>query len=210
MGSATLSRWETVEQWSPTLFLLGGCLMAGHAALSGIRAFTELATPPDVFVTVGHFVALVGLLGLYPVLVDRTPVVARIARAVLVVAAASWCVMTGTQLLALAGIVASLEAVLPDSFFMIVLTTTILTYGLFGISALRADRQSRRVGLFVLAPGGLTVVLIVNSAIGGANAVAGVGIGGGLTLSMLALGYILRSWGGQSERTPPVGDASAG
>lgn len=193
MTRLNVSHWGWVEQWGSRLFLLGGVLMLGHATMSGIRAFTGLATPPDAFVTAGHFVALVGLLGLYPAVLDRTPTVARAAGSVLVVALASWFVMTVTQLLALAGVVASLEAVLPSSFVVVVLASTILTYGLFGVATLRVDTWSRRVGVLVLTPGALTGALVVRSVIEWANPVGGVVIGGGLALSMLALGYSLRT-----------------
>ncbi|WP_255198533.1 hypothetical protein [Halorarius litoreus] len=206
----TFSNWNWVEQWGSTLFLLGGLLMAGHATLSGIRAFTDLATPPDVFVATGHFVALVGLLGLFPAIADRTPTTARAAGAALVVASASWFVMSVTQLLAFADVVASLVAVLPASFVVVVLGSTILTYGLFGVAALRVDTWSRRVGVLILAPGGLTVALVVRSITGWTTPVGGVAIGGGLALSMLALGYSLRTMDDRSRLHGTRGGATSG
>lgn len=210
MVRTLVARWRSVEQWGPMLFLLGGCLMAGHALLAGLRAVTGLPLPPDLFAPTGHLVALVGLLGLYPVFVDWTPVTARIAGTVLLLAAISWLGLSLTQLLVAVGMVSSLAAVLPESYFAIALASTILTYGLFGVTALRADRESRTVGCLVLAPGGLTALLIVNSALGGASAAGGIVIGGGLSLSMLGLGFLLRTWNGPSRSAVPVGEASTG
>lgn len=210
MVGGTSTHWDRVEQWSPTLFLVGGGLLGGHTAVQGIEAFTALAPPPDVFVTTGHLVALAGLVGLYPALVDRTP---RLARAGVIVAAlglVGWLVMTVVRFLAVAEIVTSLSAVFPDAFFMLVLGSMILTYALFGGATLRVDGSSRTVGLLVLAPVALIIMLMGDAAVTGTSAVDGVVIGGGLALSMLALGYRLRTWNHPSGRTAPAGDTTAG
>jgi hypothetical protein len=171
----------------------------------GIEAFTALSTPPDVFVTAGHLVALLGLVGLYPGLVERTPRLARSAVALAAVPAAGWVVMTVGQLLVVAGAWPSLSAVLPGAFFVGLLATSILAYGLFGAAALRTGRDSRRVGLLVLAPGGLMAVLLVDSALTGASAVDGLVLGGGMGAAMLALGVELRTWPVRTGATSPVG-----
>lgn len=210
MVGGTSTHWDAVEQWSPTLFLIGGALLVGHAVVQGIKAFTDLAPPPDVFVTTGHLVALVGLVGLYPVLVDRMPTVARAAVAVTAIPLAGWVVMTGAQLLTVAGIVSSLTDPLPGSLLMLVPVSTILTYGLFGVATLRVGEGSRTVGLLVLAPAALIVVLLVDSAITGVSPLDGFLVGSGLALSMLAVGYRLRTWDRPVEHAAPTGDATAG
>lgn len=160
------------------MFLVGGGLLVGHTAMSAIHAFTDLATPPDVFVTTGHLVALGGLIGVYPLLVDRTPILSRAAGLVATVALVSWAVMTVTRFLELAGLVPSLGEALPDAFFVVVLASTILTYVTFGVAILRVDDGSRTVGLLVLAPGVLTAVLVVDSVLTGVTALDGAVIGG--------------------------------
>ena len=209
MVSDTTSKWGSIERWSPTLFLVGGALLVGHAAMSGIHAFTEVATPPDVFVTTGHLVALVGLLGLYPGIITRTPRVARAGGAVAVVALVSWFVMTVTRFFELTGVISSLGDALPEPFFIVVLASTILTYVLFGIATIRVD-SSWTVGLLVLAPGALTAALVVDSALTGVTDLDGVFIGGGLALSMLALGYTLRTWDRPTDHAASAGDITAG
>lgn len=209
MGSDHTSRWDSVEQWSPTLFFVGGGLLIGHAVMSGVHAFTDIATPPDAFVTTGHFVALAGLLGLYPVLATGTGSLARAAAAAGVVALVSWFVMTVVRFFELAGIVSSLGDALPEPFFIVVLASTILTYGLFGVATLRID-SSRSVGLLVLAPGILTAALVVDSALTGVSALDGMFIGGGLALSMMALGYTLRTWDRPTDHAASAGDVAAG
>lgn len=204
------THWDSVEQWSPTLFLIGGALLVGHAAVKGIEAFTDLAAPPDVFVTTGHLVALVGLVGLYPVLVDWTPGVARAAVAVAVVPIVGWVVMTLAQLLAVAGTASSLNRIIPGALITLIVSSTILTYGLFGAATLRAGEGSRIVGLLVLAPAALFIVLLVDAAITGASAPDGVFIGGAMALSMMALGYRLRTWDRRTDHAAPSSDVMVG
>jgi hypothetical protein len=176
----------------------------------GIQAFSNLTTPPDVFGPTGHLVALLGLVGLYPVLADRTPTVARVAGAAAAVALVSWAVMTVTRLLAVAGIVAAVSDVLPGVFFMLVFASTILSYVLFGAAILCIEDSSRVVGLLVLAPGALILVALVGSTIAAVTALEGLVIGGGLALSMLPLGYILRTWGRSADSAAPAGKTTAG
>lgn len=200
----------SIERWYSTAFLVGGGLLVGRTAMSAIHAFTDLTTPPDVFVTTGHLVALVGLIGLYPLIADRMPILSRAAGVVATVALVSWAVMTVTRLLELAGIVSSLGEALPAAFFIVVLASTILTYVAFGIAILRVDDSSRSVGLLVLAPGVLTVALVIDSVLAGVTALDGAVIGGGLALSMLALGYTLRTWDYPTDYAAPAGEVPTG
>ena len=209
MSSVDTARWDSLQQWSPALFLVGGGLLVGHAAMSAVHAFTDITTPPDAFVTTGHFVALVGLLGLYPVLANGTRRLAQAAAAAGAIALVSWFVMTVTRFLELAGVISSLGDALPEPFFIVVLASTILTYVLFGIATIRVD-SSWTAGLLVLAPGALTAALVVDSALTGVTDLDGVFIGGGLALSMLALGYTLRTWDRPTDHAASAGDITAG
>lgn len=197
--------WSALERWSPTLFLIGGGGVVTHAALMGIEAFTTLSTLPDVFVTTGHLIALVGLLGLFPVLVTRTPRLARLAVTTGSVAIAGWTVLTVGKFAVVAGAWSSLDSVLPGVFFVLLLCSSILTYVLFGSASLRSGHGSRSVVMLVFAPGALMAVLLLDSIITGLSAFDGLVIGGGLAFSMLALGYKLRRWPGRGESLSPAG-----
>lgn len=190
------------------MFLIGGVLLVGHAVMLGVQAFSTLTTPPDVFGPAGHLVALVGLFGLYPTITNRTPAVARVAGGVATVAFGSWTVLTVTRFFVVAGLITSVSDVLPAVFFALVFGSTILTYALFGVSTLRVDSDSRRVGLLLLAPAVLLVVVLVASAITAVTAVEGLVIGVGLAISMVALGYTLRTWDRQASPVVPAGDVS--
>jgi len=210
MDRATASRWESIGRWCPELILVGGGLLVGHAALLGVRAVSKLATPPDVFGPTGHLVALVGLFGLYPALVGRTPRVARVGSAVAAVAVAGWGAMTVARSLAIVGVVSSTGDVLPGAFPVLVFGSTILTYGLFGVATVRVDDSPRVVGALVLAPAALIVVALVKAAVTGVTALDGLVIGGGLALSVLALGYTLRTRDRPVDRAVPAGDVTGG
>lgn len=209
MVSATTSRWTPLERWGPTLLLTGGGLLAVHAAMVGVQAFSELTTPPDVFGPAGHLVALAGLLGLYPALAGRKPAWARAAGAVTAVALAGWTVMTVARSLAVVGVVPSSD-VLPGVFLLLLFGSTVLAYALFGVATVRAGGQSRAVGLLVLAPAALLVVVLAASAVTGVSDPAAFVVAGGLALSMVALGYTLRTWEAPTDRAAPASDPATG
>lgn len=205
-----MRRWAAVEGWSPTLFLAGGLLLAGHAAVQGLIAFTTVRPPPDLFAPIGHLVGLVGLFGLYPVVADRSP---RLARAAVVVGGLTlvgWAGVTVAQVLPVLGRAGAVADVLPAGVVLLVPGGTILTYALFGATTLALGAGSRTVGGLVLAPAALLVALLVAAATTGVGAIAGVVIGGGVALSMLALGYRLHTWDRPQVDAPTVVDAAAG
>lgn len=208
MVRASTSGWRPTKRWSPLLFLVGGWLLVGHTMLLGVQAFSSLPTPPDLFGPAGHLVALLGLFGLYPTVADRTPILARIAGGVAIVGTGTWALLTGTRSLAVAGVVPSVSDVLPGVFFVVVFASTIFTYILFGVAALRVDSDSRLVGGLLLAPAALLVVVLVFSAISSVSAAGGVLVGSGLALSMVALGHTLRTWDHPTNQEVPTGDVS--
>lgn len=200
---------ESVEQWSPTLFLAAGALVVGHATILGVQAFTEMATPPDVFAPLGHLVALVGLFGLYPALADRTPTLARVAAVVAAVPAAGWLVIAGAQVGELAGVLSPPTGVLPGVVFTVVIVSTVLTYLLFGVAGLRAGGRSRIVARRLLVPAGLFGGLITGIAVAGASALIGFLFTGGLVVAYLAIGRCLRVEAAPNDAETPA-DATTG
>lgn len=190
--------WNKLEQLTPTLFIIGGAGVVTHAAIMAGRAFTNLNTPPDLFAPTGHLIGFVALLGLYPAIVNRKPNLARLALVIGAISVVNWLVMSVGQFLVVAGPWRSLPDLLPGAFFMFLLVGSILAYALFGIGAWRAG-ASRSIWLLVLLPGTFIAVLLVDSVLTGASAADGAFIGGGMAVSMLALGYRLRSW---SPATP--------
>jgi hypothetical protein len=200
---------ESTEQWSPTLFLVAGVLVVGHAALLGVQAFTEMPTPPDVFAPLGHLVALAGLLALYPALADRTPTLARAAAIVAVVPAVGWLLIFAGQVGELVPVLSPLTGLLSGVVFVVVIVSTALTFVLFGVTSLRAGVRSRTVGRRLVIPGGLFGGLIASIVVTGGSALVGFLFTGGLVVAYSAIGRSLRIETAPTDGKTPT-DATAG
>lgn len=209
MPIANMGVRESTEQWSPTLFLVAGVLVVGHATLLGVQAFTEMPTPPDVFAPLGHLVALVGLLVLYPALADRTPTLARAAAIVAVVPAVGWLLIFAGQVDELVPVLSPLTGLLSGVVFVVVIVSTALTFVLFGVTSLRAGVRSRTVGRRLVIPGGLFGGLIASIVVTGGSALVGFLFTGGLVVAYSAIGRSLRTETGPTDSKTPT-DATAG
>lgn len=209
MVAVDTSRVETVERWSTTAFLVAAGLFAGHAAVSGLGTFTDVALPPDLFAPVGHLVALVGLLALAPVLADGSTWLGRAAVVVTAVLAAGWAVVSSAMLTSvLVGLPPTAES-LVRGLAVVVLVSTVLPYVLFGTLSRRHDGYSDVVGLLLAAPGVLLFGLMVAVAtIGGTG--SGLVVGGGLAMAVGGLGLRLRSEIGIARARGAEADVSAG
>lgn len=200
--------WESLERWSPTLFLLGGGLVVGHATVRGIEAFTGLVPPPDVFGPPGYLLALVGLLGLYPALVERSPRLVRFATVVAIGPLVGWMALTAGTVADAVGLV-PLTTVLPATFYVAHLLLLILTYALFGVASLRSGSYSRVLEFLLFVPALLMGALLVGATTVGHVAVGAFVIGSGQALVHLAIGGVLRA-GVSTDSQTPAGDAVAG
>lgn len=193
MGVVSTRRLELLEQWSPTLFLVGGGLIVGHAVIRGIEAFTEMSVPADVFGPAGYLVALVGLFGLYSALVEEEPTFARAAAVVASAPLVGWVVILAWSLGEVAGVLIPQSAVFPGAFFMVHIVTVVLTYVLFSVASLRADVHVRTIGFLLLAPPLLFVVMIMGGTIMGYSAGGAFVVGTGQALVHVAVGSVLRT-----------------
>lgn len=197
---------KSLERWSPTLFLAAGVLFVGHAVVRGIEAFTTMPPPIDVFGPTGYVAAILGLLGLYPALVDRTPVTARVAAVAAAATAPAWILISGWNFGDAAGALPPQTDVLPGAFFVAVIVSTLLVYLLFGVASLRAGVHGRTFGVLLLAPTALFFLLLVGGVLLSTNSAAGgVVVGGGLAIVHGAVGGTLVT---RRARTDVV-DASA-
>lgn len=172
-------------------FLGAGGLLLGHAVVMGARTFTNVTVPADLFAPIGHLLALVGLVGLYPVVNDSTPRLARIGAVAASIIAVGWAVVTLSILARTLRSQPSQIETLLNLFSISVLVSTVLPYVLFGVVMLRSDIASRSASLLLLSPAAMLVVLFVDIAILGVSSFDGMVIGAGLALSMLAIGYTL-------------------
>lgn len=72
MEGAGTSRLHSLERWSPTLFLAAGGILVIYAMFNGLWAITDMATEQNGL-ELGYVVGFIGLLGLYPAMVTRSP-----------------------------------------------------------------------------------------------------------------------------------------
>jgi hypothetical protein len=210
MERVTSSHWKSLEQWSPLAFLGAGVLLLGHAIVMGVQAFTDVTTPTDVFAPVGHLLALVGLVGLYSVFADHAPRLARAGAVLAAVIAVGWVAVTVSILGTSLGNPSSQTEALLGILSMVVLTSTILPYVVYGVAVLRTDATRRTVGLLLLAPAALLAVLLVDIAILGASPLDGVVVGTGLAFANLTVGFTLRTGGVPIPRPSSNGDVTPG
>jgi hypothetical protein len=208
MGTRSTRRLEPLARWSPALFLAGGGLVVGHAAVNGVEAFTTNTPPPDVFGPAGYLLAVVGLLGLYPALVERTPRLARAAATVAAVPLAGWVVVLTVTLGEFAGVVAPVSASLPGWFLAVHLATLLLVYVLFGVAGLRSGGHLRTVGGLLLVAPALWVAMLAGAALLGNGAVGPFLVGAGQALVHLGVGATLRA--ARLDEETPAGDPTPG
>lgn len=204
-----MTYWKPLEHWTHTMFLAAGVLFVGHAAVRAVEAFTSVPPPVDVFGPTGYVAAILGLFGLYPVLVESTPTTTRVAAGIASIVAPAWVVISGWSFGEAAGLLPPQTAIVPEAFFIGVILSTLLMYLLFGIASLRAQTFTRTFSLLILSPVALFLLLIVFGVVLAVNGRAGaVLIGGGLAIVHGAIGGMLLTGSTQTDRLEPAGDMS--
>lgn len=164
--SADTTRWEPLQRWSPTLFLVGGLLVLGSLVNNSLIRFAGMSLPETLGIglTLAGFVAaLVGVTGFYPELSDQTPLLARASLAVVVGAGVGLVTL-------LVWAVAMVSFSAPEPSPVIALPTLLLmlaAYCLFGVAILRTTAYPRSVGLMLLALVGVFIVVFLRSIIVG-------------------------------------------
>lgn len=187
-----VTRLQSLEQRS-TLFLVAGGLMAVHTGIHALIAFTSTNYPLHhemPFGFLGHLVAFVALLGLYPQLVSRSPKLTRAGAGLAGLGMVGW-VAVGTMTLSESLGVTSpawLGALAPLAIFGV-----LLGYLAFGVAGLRTDILTRTTALVILTP---ALVMAYNMAVALTTSGTREGqiiVAGGFALTHLAIGAALRS-----------------
>lgn len=154
---------EPLEGKSATLFLVAGGLLLVFAANTAARVFAGAGLPAvHSFVgPAGFFVGLLGLFGLYPGLVHRGSVLARLTAVVAAVPLVGWFVIAVFGIGDTVGLLPDASVVLPGAAFILVFMLTMVTYLLAGTVSLRTDVHSLTIGLLLLAPAVPYLMLIL-------------------------------------------------
>lgn len=197
-------RWESLERWSPRLFLVGGVLFLLGAVNDSSIYFAEVSNPEAlsvVFLMSGFLAAVIGLVGLYPRLVDRSPRLAQISLGSVVLGVIGMLVLA---ILAVVSLVVSSVNLFESGIVPLVALPTglllVAAFLLFGTAILRTAMFPRSVGVLLLAE----VVLMVLVIAGPTETLdRGVFLVGAKLLHfiiLVSIGYLLRSRSVPSKR----------
>lgn len=208
MGSGSTQQLGWVERYSPRLFLVGGALVVGHAAVNGLEAFTEIGPPPDVFGPAGYLLGVLGLLGLYPALADRSPRAARLAAALAVVVLLGWIGILAQTVGVAVGVVGPDAGVLPGVFLFAHLAGLVLSYLLFGALTLVTGGHSRTVGGLLLLVPLFVVGLVAGAHLFGNSAAGSFLLGTLLALTHLSVGIALGAGGSPRGMEAATGEVA--
>lgn len=194
-----------IERWSPMLWLGSGAIGIIYASLYGMEAF--LGTYPAAREFLGplmNIVAFTALLGLYPVLVDRRPWLAR-AGGVFAVLAILGSVLA---LSATAGVISEGATWVAASQLLFIIVGMTLAFLVFSAASLRSEVYSRALGLLLLVP---VVIMGLNLGIvfaGYASPEGRLLVSGLWAVTYLIIGATLRTQGGLSDASKPAADAT--
>lgn len=152
-------RLAPLEARRVPLFVVSGLLLAVFAANSGLAEYVGTSYPAiqSIAGPAGFLFGTLGVLGLYPALIDRSPRLAKAGAVIAIVAAIGWFVITTLGLIEVVGGV-ELPSVGPIA--IVVFLCILLSYSIAGLSIVRFDAHPTLTGVFVLVPALLFVVLM--------------------------------------------------
>lgn len=187
---------ESIEGRTGTLFLVAGVLFFAFAAMWGVETFMNRSAPKNIFGPAGFAFAFVGMLGLYPTLVDRSRRLMRFGAFVAIVGAVG---AAGNSVWYIGWWV--LPSMVPDPATSTLvggmvggmLLGQFLGYTSFGVAILRVDIHSRTVGLLLVAVPAVLAVMTVTVAAGYASSGSATILGSVQCLLHLAIGFTLRT-----------------
>ena len=188
-----MTRLQSLERQISMLFLVAGGFMVVHTGIHVLIAFTNTSYPLHhemPFGFLGHLLALIALLGLYPQLVTRSPKLTRVGAGLVVLGMVG---LTGVGTMTLSESL----GVTPPAFLRAVaplfILGFILGYLAFGVTGLRTDIVTRTTALAILTP---VLVMIYNMTVAlttGGTREGQIIVAGGFALTHLAIGVALRS-----------------
>lgn len=188
--------WQALERWSSTAFLLGGLLMVidvGFVAANVTTGAERYLIQGQAFVGAAWTAALLGLLGLYPGLSDRSRWLSRVGAACAAIGVVTFTVMTVAVLGYTAGLLEVDFDAIGVLFIPGVLIGSVLGFVLFGVASLRTGVRSRTVSLLLFLPAAFVLANFLRFVVGMTSSTGTLVIVIGDALAMLALGFVLRA-----------------
>lgn len=187
--------WKSLQQWSPTAFLIGGLLLgvdaAWLAANISMGAENYLLTG-QVVVGIGWTVALLGLLGLYPVLSDRSRWLSLAGAISAVIGVVTFAVNAIVAFVDVSGIVAGIYEPIGAFFLPGVVIGTVLGFVAFSVAAFRTQVYSFAFGVLLLVLPIIELFNILRIFAGYTSETVTLGFVIVTALSLIVIGYYLR------------------
>lgn len=180
---ASTARWDTLERWGPTLFLLGFALELVFALNHGVAylmasvEFMEWIYPS---VLLGRVAALLGVAGLTVPLTALHPHIGKLSRIILGLAVVFTLILTLSSILNIVGILSFTDFVATPVLAVFGIGTivlTLLSFALFGVVGLRTDAYPTVVGALMLVATLAILFVLVGSGTFSTNARGAVGEG---------------------------------
>lgn len=197
MSSNITQRMRPLEQWYGIAFLIGGAIFVVDAALLVVHlsSGTQPAALGQMFVGASWTIAFVGLLGFYPGLADRSRWLSRIGAVFAVVGGITMAAMAVTMFSYASGVASGEPGSVTMYFLPGVFAGIVFGFGSFSVASLRTDVYAQSVGaLLLLLP--ITFLFNIGTAIAGFNPLPKIlGVVCVLALTMLSIGYLLRTGG---------------
>lgn len=193
----------SLERASANAFLIGGLLLAVDAVfvaanvVSGVEWYLFLG---QAFVGAGWAVALLGILGLYPALSERSRWLSRAGAVFAAVGVVTFAVMTVSVLVYAAGIPAGEYDAIGMYFIPGVIVGSVLGFAAFSAASIRAEVHSRGFGVLLLVPALLVLANLLRFIAGYEAATITLAIVIADAVAMMAIGYLLRNGSPRATR----------
>lgn len=201
--------WTTLEQWSPKAFLTAGGLFALPVIASGAHAVTGtevVVSPAGVFTFL--LVVFVGLLGLCPRLAEQDATLANGCLGLLAVTVTITVPAIGvfTPLLGYPFGEATALAIV-----VAVAVGSTLTVATFGVATLVTGTHSRLVSGFLLMMAASMSFIVATMLLYGHSGPEWVGtaVNGVIAVSLVAIGFVLRTQDTPTETTDATENVTA-
>lgn len=213
MSAGSPTPWDSFENRRASAFLIAGLLWLADTILLSTELFTGisiLGTPgavnPVLFIS-GTVAAIVGMLGLYLELADRTPRLARVSAGIVTIAGIAIVVI----LVWFITVTLLNRPDPPGAVLILSLLVAALGFILFGTAAIRTDVPSRLVGVLVLGipatiVGGVFLAFVVYR--GDSPDWTSPLIGIVMSAILLAIGVRLRADDISTDRSKPAPDTT--
>ena len=158
MERSNAVRWDSIERWSPRLFLLAGMFLVIAAVMSGMAFLGHGQLFDDWLVLpleLGRLAALIGTLGLSVQLGSHDTSLGKLGRGVAMLAIGLTVALTASALLTTTGLLSVSSPALGIAAFVL----SVSTFLLYGLGILRTRSHPTLVGrLLVINAAALLVV----------------------------------------------------